>query len=223
MPAAVAYAGMLLTSLLVGELAALALGDFFGASDEFPLVLAVVGGFAVLSIVTLGGAAARSQPQRLNGVALLFAIVAVAVIAISGLIPWIGSYSSNPYGLQNERLAIGLELAIPVCLTVLVQWGVVRRHLLRGMAEDDLTVWPWVATALATLVLLNPFGLAFLQATIRRSSADFMWPFAASVTAGMLAALVVIAALECYIRRRILRRRHPAGPPSSGGIAGVQA
>ncbi len=47
---------------------------------------------------------------------------------------------------------------------MLVQWGLVRRRWLRAAAEDDFTRWPWIATAVAGLVVLNPFGLAFLQA-----------------------------------------------------------
>ena len=36
--------------------------------------------------------------------------------------------------------------------------------LAAGAGAEDLTRWPWVTTAVAGLVILNPFGLAFLQA-----------------------------------------------------------
>ena len=96
---------------------------------------------------------------------------------------------------------------IPALLAVLVQWGLVRRRWLRAAGEDDFTRWPWIATAVAGLVVLNPFGLAFLRATLQHSAADFMWEFTATVTGAGLAALLVMAWIECYIRDRILRRR----------------
>ena len=82
-----------------------------------------------------------------------------------------------------ENTSITLELVIPALLAVLVQWGLVRRRWLRAAAEDDFTRWPWIATAVAGLVILNPFGLAFLQATLQHSAADLMWEFTATVTA----------------------------------------
>ena len=116
---------------------------------------------------------------------------------------------------------------------MLVQWGLVRRRWLRAAAEDDFTRWPWIATAVAGLVILNPFGLAFLQGTLKHSGGDFMWEFTAMVTGAGLAALLVMAWIECYIRDRILNRRlaaspSPQEPPSiaarqQGGSANLSA
>ena len=60
---------------------------------------------------------------------------------------------------------------------------------------------------MAGLVILNPFGLAFLQGTLNRSGGDLLWEFVATVTGGALAALLVMAWIECYIRERMLNRR----------------
>jgi hypothetical protein len=64
----------------------------------------------------------------------------------------------------------------------------------------------------AGLVILNPLGLAFLQGTLNRSGGDLLWEFVATVTGAGLAALLVMAWIECYIRERMLNRRLEAPP-----------
>ncbi len=56
-------------------------------------------------------------------------------------------------------------------------------------------------------MILNPFGLAFLQGTLKRSGGDIMWEFTATVTGAAVAALLVAAWIECYIRDRMIKRR----------------
>ena len=97
---------------------------------------------------------------------------------------------------------------------MLVQWGLVRRRWLLNAGEEDLTHWPWVTTAIAGLVILNPFGLAFLQGTLKRSGGDFMWEFTPTVTGVAVGVLLVMAWVECYIRERMLNRRLGAPPPA---------
>ena len=99
------------------------------------------------------------------------------------------------------------SLLVPSVLAVLVQWALVRRRHLQMAGEDDLTLWPWVTTVVAAFVILNPYGLAFLQAALKRTAGDTMWQFAMSVTVGAACGLIVMAAIECYIRRRLMRRR----------------
>src|SRR5204862_963390 len=107
---------------------------------------------------------------------------------------------------------ITLELIVPALIAVLVQWGLVRRRWRRLHGDEELTRWPWVTTAVAGLVILNPFGLAFLHGTLSRSGGDLLWEFVATVTGGVLAALLVMAWIECYIRERMLNRRLEAPP-----------
>jgi hypothetical protein len=111
-----------------------------------------------------------------------------------------------------ENTYITLELIVPALSAVLVQWGLVRRHWLRLHGEEELTRWPWVTTAVAGLVILNPIGLAFLGGTLNRSGGDLLWEFVATVTGAGLAALLVMAWIECYIRDRMLNRRLGAPP-----------
>jgi hypothetical protein len=211
-----AFLGMLLISLLVALLAALQLGDFFGANDEFVLVIAGVVAFTVfaLAVFALVHIVTR-RAGALTLVALILAVFALAPVVLPSFIQKIADRSTNPYTVGVENTYITLELVIPALMAVLVQWGLVRRRWLRATGEDDLTRWPWVTTVLAGLVILNPFGLAFLQATLKHSPSDFMWEFTATVTAASLGGLLVMAWIECYIRERMLHRRLQAGPTLS--------
>jgi hypothetical protein len=214
MAAAAAFAGILLTSLLVAQLAALSLGDFFGADSEFLLVLAAVAAFATFSLAVFAIVYARIERARmLNGAAILLALLAVAIVAMPGVIPWIASHSGNPFSVGDDMFGIALELLVPSVLAVLVQWGLIRRRYLRIAGEDDLTLWPWVTTAVAGLVALSPYGLAFIQATLKRTTGDMMWQFIFQVTAGVAFGLIAMAAIECYIRGRLLRRRSAPSLP----------
>jgi hypothetical protein len=224
MATAFAFLGILLTSLLVAELAALSLGDFFGADDEFLAVIAVVAAFTTFSLIVFAGVYAwgRSAPALCRA-ALALALLAVVLVTLAGMVPWLASQSTNPFAAGEESIGIALQLFVPALLAVLIQWSLARRRLLRSAGEEDLTRWPWITTAVACLVLLNPFGLTFVQASLNRSSADSMWPYVASVTAGTLCALVVMATIECYIRGRMLRRHRNATLPAGNGGAGAHA
>jgi hypothetical protein len=234
MAAAFAFLGIGLISLVVALLAALQLGDFFGANSEFSLVILGVMGFTVFALLVFALAyfVAR-RAAVLTFVALALAALALASAALPGLVQTMADRSTNPYTVGVENIPITLELVIPALAAVLVQWGLVRRRWLQAAAEDDFTRWPWIATAVAGLVVLNPFGLAFLQSTLKHSGGDFMWEFTAMVTGAGLAALLVMAWIECYIRDRILNRRlalspSPQEPPSiaarqQGGSANLSA
>jgi hypothetical protein len=222
MAAAFAFLGIFLISLVVAELAALSLGDFFGANDEFQIVLAVVAGFTVFAAIVFAVCYATVKRARaLNGVALLLALFAIVAVAVPGLVEWIASFSTNPFTVGEEEVPIALELVVPALLAVLVQWGLVRRRYLRTSGEDDLTRWPWVTTGIAAFVLLNPLGLTFVLASLKRT--ELMWTFMAAATGGTMAALAVIAGIECYIRGRILRRRKASSPPAAGLQAGAHS
>jgi hypothetical protein len=142
------------------------------------------------------------------------AIVALAPAVLPGLVQRIADRSHNPFTVGTENTHITLELIVPALLAVLVQWGLVRRCWLRVHGDEELTRWPWVTTVVAGLVILNPFGLAFLQGTLNRSGGDLLWEFVATVTGAGLAALLVMAWIECYIRERMLNRRLEAPPPA---------
>ena len=167
---------MLLISLVVALLAALQLGDFFGANDEFGLVILGVVGFTDLC----AGWCLR-WPMRMARRAAVLAVVALVACrrrACSGGVAGARPDDRRPLDQSRTRWASRTppsrwSSSFPALLAVLVQWGLVRRRWLRAAGEDDLTRWPWVATAVAGLVILNPFGLAFLQGTLQRSRRRF--------------------------------------------------
>jgi hypothetical protein len=89
----------------------------------------------------------------------------------------------------------------------------VQRRWLRSAGDDAPTRWPWGTTAVAWLVILNPFGLAFLHGTLNHAASDLMWEFTATVTGAVLGTLLVMAWIECYIRERMLDRRMASSLP----------
>jgi hypothetical protein len=211
-----AFLAMLLISMLVALLATLQLGDFFNANDEFGLVILGVVTFASVSLAVF--ALAYRVTRRagvLTAVAVALGVVALAPAVLPGLIQKIADRSHNPFTVGVENTYITLELIVPALLAVLVQWGLVRRRWLRAHGDEELTRWPWVTTAVAGLVILNPIGLAFLGGTLNRSGGDLLWEFVATVTGAGVAALLVMAWIECYIRERMLNRRLEAPPPAS--------
>jgi hypothetical protein len=219
MAAVFAFLGMLLISILVALLAALQLGDFLNASGEFGLVILGVVAFTSMSLAVFALAYRMTRrAAALTAVAVALGIVALAPLALPGLIQRIADRSNNPYTVGVENTYITLELIVPALLGVLVQWGLVRRRWLRLHGDEELTRWPWVTTAVAGLVILNPIGLAFLGGTLNRSGGDLLWEFVATVTGAGLAALLVMAWIECYIRERMLNRRlgaPPLAPPAA--------
>jgi hypothetical protein len=199
---------------MVALLAALQLGDFFGAGDELVLVMLGVAAYTILSLLAFALVYAVAwRAGAFTVAALLLGVVALAPAMLPGLVRKIADHSTNPYALGVEHAHIVLELVIPALLAVLVQWGLVQRRWLRAAGDEALTRWPWITTAVAALVILNPFGLAFLDGTLNHSASDLMWEFTATVTGAVIGTLLVMAWVECYIRERMLNRRMPSSPP----------
>jgi uncharacterized membrane protein YcjF (UPF0283 family) len=70
-----------------------------------------------------------------------------------------------------------------------------------------MALWPWITTAVGGLAILNPLGLAVLSAALKQDATAWLnelWTTVAAAGAGIL---IVAAAVECYIRSRIRRRR----------------
>jgi hypothetical protein len=217
MAAFFAFLGMLLLSLVVALIAALQLADFFQASEEFVLVIAMIAVYASASITVfaVGYVAARGA-RTINATAWALAALALAVVMLPRVVERIAEGSANPFTLEHAHAAVTLELLVPALLIVLVQWGLVRRRFLRAAGEEDLARWPWVTTVLAGLAILNPVGLAFVWSALRPSATDWLRDFTATVAAAAAGTLVVMALIECYIRGRMLRRRLAARLPPAG-------
>jgi hypothetical protein len=206
MAATFAFVGMLLTSLVVGLLAALQLADFFQAGEEFLLIVLVIAIFACAAMLAFViTAAAARRISTLNLVAFWLVVLALVLVSVPNVSEWIATRTGAP--LYKQDLQIVLEILVPAALIVLVQWGLVRRRWLQAAGDEDLTLWPWITTVVAGLAILNPLGLAILASALKRDPADWLWQVWTMVAAIGAAVVVVAAAIECYIRGRMLRRR----------------
>jgi hypothetical protein len=219
MAAFIAFVGMLLLSLVAALIAAFQLADFFGAGDEFVLVIGCISAFSLIAMTAFAVGSRYAQSLRLlNVLAVGLALIALLGVALPGLPQGIAGSAASPATAGSGIGVIGLELLIPALVVVLVQWGLVRSRWLRGVGEEELTLWPWVTTVVAGLVILNPFGLAVGSAAVRPSPIDPMWQTEVISSASVLAALLVMAFIEYYIRERILRRRLADGVPAGSGV-----
>ncbi|MBM3528637.1 MAG: hypothetical protein FJX62_11130 [Alphaproteobacteria bacterium] len=213
MAAVLAYSGILLASLVVASVAALQLADFFGAGDEFVLVMAIDAAFAAGAMLTFAAFSVLADRVRtLHLTAALMMLIALLLVSTPGLREWIAASSGNPFKTAREQeLQITLEILVPSTLAVLVQWALVRRRWLIAAGEEEMTLWPWIATAATAFIVLNPFGLAVTSLALRQETAGWLndlWSATVAVTVGIL---IVMAAAECYIRSRIRRRRTAGG------------
>jgi hypothetical protein len=192
----------------VALLAALQLADYFAAGDEFGVVLMALPVFVAISLLALilANAAARS-PVAFNVTAACLALLAFAPLAVPAFIKTATDRATNPFAIAMESTAVALEFIVPALAAVLVQWGLVRRRWLQLRGEDELSLWPWIATVTAGLVILNPLGLEIIGGAIAYRPTDWLRDMVRTLALGGVAALLALVLLETYIRGRMLRRR----------------
>lgn len=224
MTAVPAFLGIWLMSLLVAQLAALQLGDFFRANNEFPVIMLTLFVFGTVTMPIFGAAYAWARQVRiLHWTAIVLALFAFAPFFTPRFIQRIADHSTNPHTVGIENKHIVVELVIPGVLSVLTQWGLVRRRWLRVSGDDDFTLWPWLTTVVGGIVVLNPLGLAFLKSAIWPSGGDLLTDLFRLIVQIAVSALVVMALIECYIRSRRLRRRRAAALPRDESGAQTRA
>ena len=214
MSAIPAYIGTFLLSMFVALLAALQLADYFGANEEFILVLMGLPVFVVAVMVVFAIASAVAHRVTvLDGVALFLALLACLSLALPLMVQKIADRSTNPFTVGIENTYITIELIVPELIAVLVQWGLVRRRWLQRQGENGPTRWPWIATVLAGLAILNPIGLDILGQAVSYYPGNMMRGLARPIAYGGLCTLIAIAIVEYYIRGRMQRRRLPQAQP----------
>ncbi len=203
-PAALAFLGMWLLSLVVAVLAALQLGDFLRAGDELlPTVIAVTAQASItLGVLAIGYRLAQ-RASLLDSVAFFLAMAVVALVL------WPGGAEALAASPKAGHTSLVLELLVPVLLAILVQWGLVRQRWLRLTDQEELSRWPWLSTMTACTVALNPLGLALIWSALHAVPREGPADLAIALVTGTACALVVIGGLECYIRWRMQRRRLP--------------
>src|SRR5690242_3510056 len=97
MAAFVAFIGTLLLSFVAALIAALQLGDFFGAGDEFLLVIAWLAGVALFALVILAiGARFARSLRALNILAIVLALLAIVPPFLPGFAQRIAERSTDP-------------------------------------------------------------------------------------------------------------------------------
>jgi hypothetical protein len=208
MSAFLAFLGIFLLSLFVALLAALQLADYFAATEEFGLVLIALPVFVTICLLTFIAANVWArQPRVFNAVAAGLALLAFIPLAFPALVKTAADRSTNPFSIAIENTAVALEFIVPALVAVLVQWGLVRRRWLRLRGEDDLSLWPWIATMVGGLAILNPYGLDIIGQAISYGPTNWLRDMVRTIALGGVAALLGMVFLETYIRGRMLRRR----------------
>ena len=208
MSAFLAFLGTFLLSLFVALLAALQLADYFAATEEFGLVLIALPVFVTICLLAFIAAnVAARQPRVFNAVAAGLALLAFIPLAFPALVKTAADRSTNPFSIAIENTAVALEFIVPALVAVLVQWGLVRRRWLRLRGEDDLSLWPWIATMVGGLAILNPYGLDIIGQAISYRPTNWLRDMVRTIALGGVAALLAMVFLETYIRGRMLRRR----------------
>ncbi len=102
-------------SLLVAVLAALQLGDFFMAGDEFIWVIGTVAAFVVAAWVSLRRCTQRRSRARAHPHSTAVGAAAAALVLAPGLARWIASHSSNPYTVGDDQVIVRLEPRFQCC------------------------------------------------------------------------------------------------------------
>jgi len=188
-----------IVSLLAGNAAAYALAIYLRSTEEFIAVLVVLVLAALVSIVVFAVVYLLARhPRVFNHVAWGLAVLVTVLAALAEL--------SDPIFGRSPVL----ELLLPSWIVILIQWGWVRRRWGRtgppGAREMAMTRWPWIVTAVALVVVLNPGGLAVIEAALRQSVTDWFRSFWLGVTLGGAALVLVLAWVEYTIRGRRIER-----------------
>ncbi len=208
MSAFLAFLGTYLLSLFVALLAALQLADYFAATEEFALVLMALPVFVTICLLAFIATNALARQSRIfNAVAACLALLTFIPLAFPAFVKAAADRSTNPFSLAIENTAVALEFIVPALTAVLVQWGLVRRRWLRLRGEDDLSLWPWAATMIGGLAILNPYGLDIVGQAITYTPTNWLRDMVRTIALSGAAVLLAMVFLETYIRGRMLRRR----------------
>lgn len=216
MSAFLAFLGIFLMSLFVALLVSLQLADYFAATQEFALVLLTLPVFVSVSLLVFIAVNRMARAARtFNAAAACLALLAFVPLALPFMQSAGQGRATDPFQIAIENSALALQLVVPALAAVLVQWGLVRRRWLRQRGEDDLSLWPWIATIVGGLAILNPYGLDVIGQAIGQAvgpgPSAWLRDAVRTVALGGTAALLVMVFVETYIRGRMLRRRLAQG------------
>jgi hypothetical protein len=208
-------AGAFGLSLIVALVAAWRLVEHFWYGEDLGLFVPPLAGFVLVATLIFGLAYARAQSIRAFGmVAIALVAAALVIVATPFLAEYVAPRSKNPEVVLRPRSGkIKTVLLIPMLLAVAAQWWFVRRRWLQARDLDHRTVWPWITTIAACVVMLSPIGLEILSAALAQSVTDWfggLWLIVALIFGGIV---LLVGLIEWGIRARMRRRRPaPQGP-----------
>jgi hypothetical protein len=207
----VVFFGILLVSLVVSFLAALQLADFFQATEEFAAVAMALVIIAAVSVLALGLVyAAARRVGALAVVALVLCLALLGLVALPTIIDIRAGRAGVADSFRGSNLAVSLEVLVPGIAAILTQWGLAQHRWLRLRGQENLSLWPWITTVIAGLVILSPPGLEIVAGAIRQSVTDWFRQLWTAITLGGTALFAAMALIEYIVRRRMLRRRQHA-------------
>ena len=90
-------------------------------------------------------------------------MLALAAVALPGLVQKIADHSNNPFTVGVENTYITHRAGHPGAAGRAGAVGPGAAALAAAAGDDELTQWPWITHRVAGLVILNPIGLAFLR------------------------------------------------------------
>jgi hypothetical protein len=207
----VVFFGILLVSLVVSFLAALQLADFFQATEEFAAVAMALVIIAAVSVLALGLVyAAARRVGALAVVALVLCLALLGLVALPTIIDIRAGRAGVADSFRGSNLAVSLEVLVAGIAAILTQWGLAQHRWLRLRGQENLSLWPWITTVIAGLVILSPPGLEIVAGAIRQSVTDWFRQLWTAITLGGTALFAAMALIEYIVRRRMLRRRQHA-------------
>lgn len=192
-----------LVSLLLAGMAALSIVEFYHAGEEFIVIQMVIVVYSIVTIATFAVTYLRARTRRSFAiVAVTLAAVAIGIEEIPALAQAVVNRTSSPYkGGFEQDVEISIALLVPIFIIIVLQWQFALRRWLRASGQTMRSRWPWIATAVATIMIFSTAGLQVIHGTffsgeqLTRNIAQFMLMIAAAV-------LAVIAVAEWWIRKR---------------------
>ena len=208
------FAGVYILSLIVAYAVGIQVADYFFLQEEFIVIMFALALFSLVAIIVLAAVYVVQPNVKWLGYRTIgLVLVALGIEELPALADAFARRSTNPYliGSAQDR-AIAASLLLPAFVVLLIQWPLLRRRWLVARRLEHRMLWPWFTITLACLLALNRGGLDLIGSVFRQSPTDWLvelWTLILAIACG---ALLVLALIEWWLRRRWLARRAAAQP-----------
>jgi hypothetical protein len=206
------FAGVYILSLVIAYVVGMQVAEYFLLQEEFIVVMFALALFSFVAIAVFAVVyVVQPNVKWLGYGAIGLAFVAFGIEELPALADAVARRSTNPYlvGSAQDR-AIAASLLLPAFVMLLIQWPLLRRRWLVARGLEHRMLWPWFTITLACLLALNRGGLELIGSVLRQSPTDWLvglWKLILAIACG---ALLVVALIEWWLRRRWLARRAAA-------------